>query len=142
MAACEARVQANASSRSRLFLAKTYDAANQMGKAEQQLRLALQQAPDDVTANVALAAVLLRQSQDATKLAEAGRFLAKARALLGEPAETEGDSADRQACLLNTGIYFALAGDLPAARRCGQELLRLNLESKPAKKLLAALGRP
>ena len=135
VAVCENRVRAAPSPRSHLLLAKAFDLARQTRKAEQELRLVLKQTPDDISANLALAAVLLRQSQDGAKLAEAGEVLAKAYNLLAR-----GDTNTRLTYALDAAVYCALTGDLATARQWAQEARKLDAGNKSAKRLLVALG--
>jgi hypothetical protein len=94
-------------------------------------------APEDLTANLALAAALLRRSRgEAAGLRAAGEQLAVTRVLYGK-APTE---ASYGGYALLRGLYCGLAGDVAEARRQLQELLAHDAGNADARSALAAIG--
>lgn len=132
----ETRVKSLDTASSHLLLAKAYDQTNQPEKAVAQAQAALKINPEDFTANIALAALLLRRSDTPALLTEAGTQLVKVGDLY--PKVPTPNNWTSYTLLLS--IYNALTGDELAARQHLNELLQGNKDNEMAKQVLAALG--
>ena len=130
----EARVKALDTARSHLLLAKAYDKVNQPEKAAAQVQAALKLSPEDFTANMAQAALLLRRSD--APLAEAGTQLVKIGDLYRKAPTPESWTS----YTLLLSIYSGLTGDELQARQHLNELLQSDKANEMAKQALAALG--
>lgn len=134
---CTERLKYKNSARNRMFLAKAYDKLNQSDKSEEQVQIALKLEPNDFTANLALAALLIRRSSDASTLLQAGERLAKAGQVLKEspPHKQWVDYA------LTRGVYLALNGDVEAAEKQLEQVLEHDEDNEDAKEALKAIGK-
>ena len=101
------------------------------------MRAALKLAPDDATASVALAVVMLRQGDDQDRLVEAGRRLVRA----GELLSSSGSYEQQADYLVVSALYFALNGEPQKAREQLQQVLERNPDSRAAAEALEALGK-
>lgn len=121
--------------RDRLLLARVYVRSRQFKKAEEQVQAALKREPGDFMANLTLAALLLRRSEDETALQQAGERLIKAGVALNN-TRTHVNLPDY---LLLRGIYLALTGDLEGARLLLEQVLGYNKADKEAGEALEVL---
>jgi len=134
----EARVKVLDTARGHLLLAKVYDKTGQTDKEAAQVRAALAEAPDDLTVNMAQAALLLRGSGDAATLGQAGKQLTRTDALYRKTAPQTREAWEDQTLLVS--LYRALTGDAASAREKLDEILRADKDYRPARQALAALG--
>ncbi len=140
LAACEERVKQKDSARSRVLLAKAYEKLKQWDECEQQIRQALKLDADDFTANLALADLLLKHSQDATTLSDANGWLARAEYLLNKMAAQQRTQLHMIDLTLTRGIYFALTDEVETARRWVKAVIDQDKENKFAQEILDAMG--
>jgi tetratricopeptide (TPR) repeat protein len=136
IALCKERLKRNDSARGRMLLARAYQEGNQLGDAEEQVQAALRLAPDDFTANLALAVLLIKRSEDAGVLSRVRELLTKAGAALGASPDPK-DWADHA---VTWGICLALSGDPGSARQQLNHVLECDKGNEQAKVALAALG--
>jgi tetratricopeptide (TPR) repeat protein len=120
--------------KTRYLLAKAYENLHQYDRAEEQVRLALKQAPDDARLNLALAALLLKRGA----LAEAGKLLDRAAELTGKK---DGEK-HRTDYLAIRGVYLALSGDRQGAFRVLSEALEADKLHQQARAALEAMDQP
>lgn len=121
---------------SRLMLAKCLANLDQRSGAEQQVRAALNLAPHDLTADVTLAALLLKTRDTPAALTEAGALLDEVDRLYANshPAEEWVEY------LTIRGIYQALSGNVAAARQTLQDLAPSAPDNEDVRAALLALG--
>jgi tetratricopeptide (TPR) repeat protein len=136
---CEARLKQKDSARSHMLLAKAHERLHQWDDAEDQVAEAVKQAPNDLTANLALAALLLKRSQDPDVLGEANGWLARCEQLI---AALPAQQKSRQLIIdftLTRSIYLALTDDLESARRWARTVIDSDKENEMAREILAAM---
>jgi tetratricopeptide (TPR) repeat protein len=97
----------------RLTLARAYEESDQLREAAEQVQAALRLKPDDFTANVALALLLMKRNEDPAAVAQAGKLLDEAGRALGSASPPD----ERARYALAWGIYYGRIGDLPKARQ-------------------------
>ncbi len=136
---CEERVRRKDSARSRILLAKAYEKMKQWDNCEKQIRLALKLEPDDFTANLALADLLLKHSDDATALSDANGWLARAEYLLNKMTVRQRTQLHMVDLTLTRGIYFALTDEVETARRWVKAVIDQDKENKFAQDILDAM---
>ncbi len=134
LSVCEARVKKKDSARNRIMLAKACAESKQLDKAEAQVRAALKQEPRDFTANLALAALLLKQKDDGA-LAQAARRLD----MLDQIQERDGQQT--LDLILTRSIHLALMDDVEAARKVLRQVLATDKDNEEAKEIMAALWK-
>lgn len=130
----QSRLQRQDTARNHLLLAKVYDKMNRPQDVETQVRAALEREPDDLTANLARIALLLR----AGDTAQAEEPLARTAKRLAPAAKPS-----RQQTLdygLLRGIFLALSDESAAARQQLQTVLTSDPKNQAAQKALAALN--
>ncbi len=110
---------------------------DQLYKAEEQVQAALKLEPNDFTANLALAALLIRRSSDASTLLQAGERLAQAGQVLKESPPHQ----QWVAYALTRGVYLALHGDVEAAEKQLKQILAHDEDNEDAKEALKAIGK-
>lgn len=140
LSVCETHLKQKDSARSHILLAKAYERLKQWDNAEEQVAAALRQAPNDFTANLSLAALLVKRSDDPSVLGEANGWLSRCDQILaGMPTAQR----PRQLVIdftLTRGIYYALADDIEAARRWVKTVIDSDRENELAKDILAAMA--
>ncbi|HZQ48452.1 MAG TPA: hypothetical protein VFC07_15655, partial [Verrucomicrobiae bacterium] len=139
LSTCEERVKQKDSARSRILLAKAYEKLKQWNECEQQIRLALKLDPDDFTANLALADLLLKHSRDTSALAEANGWLARAEYLLNKMTARQRTQLRLVDLTLARGIYYALTDEVETARRWVKAVIDQDKENKFAQEILNAM---
>jgi tetratricopeptide (TPR) repeat protein len=138
---CQNRVAQKDSAHNHLLLAKTYEKLKQYDDAEFEIDTAMKLAPNDFTANVGLAALLIHRSQgDPELLSEADGWLAHAEQLIGnQPAM----SRNRQQVIdltLTRSIYFALTDNTASARIWAEAVLKQDKSNATASAILMAMN--
>jgi tetratricopeptide (TPR) repeat protein len=133
---CEERLKRKDIARTRLLLAYTYEKLNRLDQAEEQVQAALKLEPEDFTANLALAVLLLKRSDDVAVLSRAGELLNKAGEIIRE-SPTPVQWMDYST---TGGIYLALRGSLEEARQQLKRVLEYDLHNEAAREALEALG--
>ena len=111
----------------------------QWNECEQQIRLALKLDPDDFTANLALADLLLKHSRDTSALAEANGWLARAEYLLNKMTARQRTQLRLVDLTLARGIYYALTDEVETARRWVKAVIDQDKENKFAQEILNAM---
>jgi tetratricopeptide (TPR) repeat protein len=130
---CEERLKLRDTSRNRLLLAKAYVKQDRLEEAAKQARAMVRLAPSAFTANLTMAAILMKGPLNAATLTEAGQFLQRAR-------KAPGQTPDQQLDLrLDEAIHTALSGDRVEAHRLLGELVRQQPEYSKAREALTAL---
>jgi tetratricopeptide (TPR) repeat protein len=136
---CEDHLKQRDTARSRILLAKAYEKMKQWDDAEEQIVEALNQSPNDPTASLALAALLLRRSDDPDVLDEANGWLSRCdQVLAGQPSQQR----NRQFVIdltLTRSIYLALTDDVDSARQWVQTVIDTDHENELAREILAAM---
>jgi Tfp pilus assembly protein PilF len=133
---CQERLKRSDSARGRMLLARAYVDVDELGDAEEQVQAALRLEPDDFTANLALAVLLLKRSDNAGVLSRARELLTKAGTALGASRDPK-DWADHA---VTWGICLALSGDPESARQQLKQVLESDTSNEQAREALAALG--
>ncbi|MEK7675717.1 MAG: tetratricopeptide repeat protein [Verrucomicrobiota bacterium] len=133
---CQERLNEKHSTRNRLFLAKAHEKLSQFDRAEQHVQAALLMNPDDFTANLALASLLMKRSDGSAVMLRAKDCLSKAERNLRQAPAAQGiiDLA------LAQGIYHALTDNPETARQILKGILELDKDNREVKEVLAALG--
>ncbi len=139
LATCEERVKQTDSARSRILLAKAYEKLKLWDECEQQIRLALKLDPDDFTANLALADLLLKRGQDSTALSDANGWLVRAEYLLNKMTPRQRTQLHMVDLTLARGIYFALTDEVETARRWVKAVIDQDKDNKFAQEILDAM---
>jgi len=100
--------------------------------------LALKLDPNDFTANLAEAALLMKRRLDASTLNSAYRFLARAEQAL----KKENKDSDMRFVQLSltSSIYYALRGDPDRARQLLRGVLESDKNNEEAREILNALS--
>jgi predicted Zn-dependent protease len=124
------------SAHARYLCAKVHQELGQFGEAEEQVRAALKQEPENFLATLGLAAMLLRHD-DAAALAEAGRLLDRAERLL-TPTSEGSQQLDYAA---TRGVYLGLTGDTDRARGFLKAVLEKDGDHRVAREDLAVLEK-
>ena len=133
----EARVKVLDTARGHLLLAKIYDKTGQPEKEASQVQAALAADPDDLTANIAQAALLLRHGDDAATLEQARKQIVATDVLYRKATRSQEAWKDQT---LLASIYNALTGDAASAREKLAQILSFDKDYEPAKAALAAMG--
>jgi len=143
--ACETRVRHRDTALNRLFLAKTYFRLQREEQAAEQVKLALQRAPDDYIAQLARAALLLRRPRDPAALNEAGRILRQAQARREAFAKAGQEEEQVRLTITDLAIlsaaYAAFEDDFTSARQLVKQVLAADPNHAYAKEIQTALGR-
>jgi len=137
-AACEARVQQKETARNRILLAKAHERLNQLDRAEANVLLALKLDPNDFTANLAQAALLMKRRSDSGGLGGAARYLGKAEQILKK--ENKENDLRYVQLRLTSSIYYALRGDTDKARELLNDVLESDKNNQEAREILSALS--
>jgi tetratricopeptide (TPR) repeat protein len=137
--ACEERLKQQDSPRNHLLLAKAYEKLQQWDDSESEILEATREAPDNFLANLALAAALLKRSQDDSVLAEADGLLVRSERLLGETPPPQRNTQQVIDLTLTRSIYFALTDEVEAAREWAQAVLKKDKNNKLAHDILTAM---
>lgn len=130
----EARLQRDNTARNHLLLARAYDRLNRQQDVQAQVQAALRLEPNDPTANLAGAALLLR----ADDLPDANQQLERVAKLLtahGKPSRNQ-----MLDYVLFHGVLLALDGQTEAARQQLESVLASDAQNEGAQKALAALS--
>jgi tetratricopeptide (TPR) repeat protein len=135
---CEQRVRQKETARNRILLAKAHERLNQLERAEENVQTAIKLDPNDFTANLAEAALLMKRRRDAGGLGSAARFLGKAEQILKKENK---DSDPRYVQLtLTSSIYYALRGEMDKARELIRGVLESDKNNTDAREILSALS--
>jgi hypothetical protein len=140
LALCEDRVRVRDTSRSHLLLAKAFEKLKQWDNCEAEARIAAQMATNDFTANLSVAALVLKRSgTDKELLAEADQWLARSESTLNKMARPQRTRQQVFDFTVTRGIYFALTDELDIARQWVKAVIERDKENVFAKDVLAAM---
>lgn len=109
---CQARLREEDTARARLLLAKAWELLPDWGRVLQTTEALQRRYPEDLYANLALAAALVRSSDHEAVLGRAIQLLAKAEKLAGSSPSREQVIN----LLFSRGLMFGLAGQIASAR--------------------------
>ena len=136
---CEDRVRQKDSARGHLLLAKAYEKLHQWDDSESEIMEALRMAPNNFSANLAEAALVLRRGQDDDALSEANSWLARSERLLGETPATQRSVQLIVDLTLTRSIYFALTDQLDEARQWAKAVIEQDKNNNRAQEILTAM---
>ena len=122
----------------RLVLAKIDDKLEQPAEVQAQVQAALKDEPDDLTANLAQAVLLLRRSDDPAVLQQARQQMDRV-GILYQKNQTQ-DNWKNYAVIVS--VYDALTGGETEARQGLAQVLATDKDNQEAAQVLAALGPP
>ncbi|HSY19682.1 MAG TPA: hypothetical protein VK815_15170 [Candidatus Acidoferrales bacterium] len=143
VAVCEARLKARNSAWNHLLLARAFQYLKKWDKAGEEIEAALKLEPDNLVAQLELAALALTQSNDPDAMAKAGTHLAQFEKIF-EKAPYSKESESEWRCLnLNLAIYDALTGapgSKDMAKACLETVLKRHPDDQDAKAIAGALN--
>jgi tetratricopeptide (TPR) repeat protein len=139
LSVCEDHLRETDSSRAHMLLAKAYERLKDWDDAEEEVVVALDEAPNDLTANLSIAALLLRRSREPDDLQEVNGWLSRCDQLM---AASPPQDRTRQTIIdltLTRSIYLGLTDDVDAARQWAKAVLDSDHGNQLAKDILAAM---
>jgi tetratricopeptide (TPR) repeat protein len=137
---CEEQVRMTNSARTHLLLAKAHEKLKQWNDAEQEARTAAMDNPGDFTADLSLAALLLKHSgDDATTLADADDWLRRAEIALSNVPPLQRSREEVIELTLTRGIYFALTDEMDTARKFVKTVIERDKDNHFAREILSAM---
>ncbi len=137
---CEQQVRMTNSARTHLLLAKAHEKLKQWPEAEQEARTAAMQDPGDFSADLSLAALLLKHSGDDTgALADADDWLRRAEIALGNTPPLQRRREQVIELTLTRGIYFALTDEMDTARKFVKTVIERDRDNNFAREILSAM---
>lgn len=136
---CQDRVRQKESARAHLLLAKALEKLRQWEASENEIMEALRMAPNNFSANLAEAALVLRRGQDDGAFGEANSWLARSERLLGETPATQRNTQLVVDLTLTRSIYFALTDQLDEARQWAKAVINLDKNNNRAREILSAM---
>jgi len=139
LAACEDRVKSQGSARSHILLAKAFERVRQWDNAEAEIAAALSQEPDNMTACLAIAALIMKRGHTDASVTEAGNWLTRAELVLARTPTTQRTQQLLVDFTLIRAVNFALADDLENARRWVKAVLEEDKDNKLAQDIMAAM---
>lgn len=139
LTACQDRVREKESARGHLLLAKAYEKVRQWDDSESEILETLKQSPNNFTANLAEAALLLRRSQDDAALAEADTWLGRCERLLGDTPPPQRNTQLVVDLTLTRSIYFALSDQTDAAKQWANAVINQDRNNRLAQEILSAM---
>jgi tetratricopeptide (TPR) repeat protein len=139
LASCRDRVHEKESARGHLLLAKALEKMHALDDSESEIMESLRLAPNNFTANLAEAALVLRRSDDADSLLDANSWLGRCERLLGDmPPQLRSQQLIIELTLTRS-IYFALTDQLDEARQWANAVISLDKNNPVAKDILTAM---
>jgi tetratricopeptide (TPR) repeat protein len=141
LSACEDQVKRTNSARGHLLLAKAHERLKQWDDCEDETRLAVLLEPGDFTADLSLAAMLLKHSTDGDDdtFAEADACLRRAESALGKTPPAQRNRQQVVDLTLTRGIYYALTGDMDTARQFIKAVVERDANNQFAHEILSAM---
>lgn len=121
----------------RYLLAKGYERLDDWKQAELTLKGILLTEPNHFHANLGLAALYLKRPDDEDAVRRAGELIDVAVKGMGD-SYSAGQWKD---CMLITGVFAALTGEVDIAEKRIRNLLAFDPENEDAKEALTALGK-
>jgi tetratricopeptide (TPR) repeat protein len=139
LTACEDHAKQKDSSRSHLLLAKAYEKLGRWDDVESEVIESVRQAPNDFTANLALAALFLRHGENEEALTEADGWLSHAEQIMGDINTNRRDRQQVIDLTLTRSIYYALTDETETARHWAQAVINQDKNNKLAQEILSAM---
>jgi tetratricopeptide (TPR) repeat protein len=140
LAVCEEQVKQTNSARTHLLLAKAYEKLKQWDDSEVAARMAASEDGDDFSADLSLAALLLKRSgSDDSALPEADEWLKRSEAALNKTPPLLRSREQVIDLTLTRGIYYALTGEMDTARKFVQTVIERDKDNKFAREILSAM---
>lgn len=137
---CEQQVRMTNSARTHLLLAKAHEKLKQWPEAEREARTAAMQDPGDFSADLSLAALLLKHSgEDTDALANADDWLRRAEIALGNTPPLQRRREQVIELTLTRGIYFALTDEMDTARKFVKTVIERDRDNNFAREILSAM---
>ncbi len=141
LTACEEQVKQTNSARSFLLLAKAYEKLKQWDDSEVAARLAASEDTEDFSADLSLAALLLKRSAyDDSALPEADGWLKRSEAVLNKTPPAMRNREQVIDLTLTRGIYYALTGEMDTARQFVKTVIERDKDNKFARDILSAMN--
>jgi tetratricopeptide (TPR) repeat protein len=140
LAVCEDHVKQTNSARTHLLLAKAHEKLQQWDDSEDEARIAAGEDPGDFSADLALAALLLKRSgNDDSALSEADEWLKRSEAALNKTPPPLRNREQVIDLTLTRGIYFALTDEMDTARQFVKTVIERDKDNKFAREILSAM---
>lgn len=139
VAICEDRVRRQESARSHLMLAKAFEKTRQWEASENEILETLRLEPNNFTANLAEAALILRRNPDDNGLTDANNWLSRSERLLGDVPLGQRNQLSIIELTLTRSIYFALTDQLDEARQWANAVIRQDKNNPVAQEILTAM---
>jgi tetratricopeptide (TPR) repeat protein len=140
LAVCEEQVKQTNSARTHLLLAKAYEKLKQWDDSEVAARMAASEDGDEFSADLSLAALLLKRSgTDDTALPEADEWLKRSETALNKTPPLLRNREQVIDLTLTRGIYYALTGEMDTARKFVQTVIERDKNNKLARDILSAM---
>ncbi|MDB6125938.1 MAG: Tetratricopeptide 2 repeat protein [Pedosphaera sp.] len=136
---CEERLKQKDAPHNRVLFAKACEKMKLWDTAEEQILAALKQAPLDFSANLSLAALLLRRSQDSSLMLEANGWLGRSESLLSSLSDQYKTKEQVIDLALTRSIYFALNDDVDSARQWVKVAMEKDKDNDLAREILSAM---
>jgi tetratricopeptide (TPR) repeat protein len=137
---CEQQIRQTNSARTHLLLAKAYEKLRQWDDSEVAARLAASEDGDEFSADLSLAALLLKRSgDDDTALPEADEWLKRSEAALNKTPPLLRSREQVIDLTLTRGIYYALTDEMDTARKFVKTVIERDKDNKFAREILSAM---
>lgn len=130
------RIKTLDNAHTRIVLAKIEDKLKQSAEVQAQVQAALKHEPDDFSANLAQAVLLLRRSGDPAVLLQAKQQMARVETLY-QRNQTQDNWRNY---VVTASVYNALTGSETEARQGLTQVLATDKDNKEVAQVLAALG--
>jgi tetratricopeptide (TPR) repeat protein len=140
LAVCEDQVRQTNSARAHLLLAKAHEKLKQWDDCEDEARIAADEDPGDFSADLSLAAVLIKRSaDDESALAEADAWLRRSETALNQLPPPRRSRQQVIDLTLTRGIYFALTDEMDTARQFVKTVIAGDKDNQLAREILSAM---
>jgi tetratricopeptide (TPR) repeat protein len=136
---CEGRLKQKDSTRGHVLMAKAYEKLARWEEAEEEIVMALKAAPNDFTANLSLAALLLKRSDTPEILGEAGTWLQRCDKILSDLPPQQKNRQQVIEYSLTQGIFLALSDEVEMARKWISTVQDTDADNALAKEILSAM---
>jgi tetratricopeptide (TPR) repeat protein len=141
LSVCEDQVKQTNSARTHLLLAKAYEKLKQWDDSEVAARMAASEDTGDFTADLSLAALLLKRSgDDDSALPEADAWLKRSETALNRIPPALRSREQVIDLTLTRGIYYALTGEMDTAREFVKTVIERDKDNKFARDILSAMN--
>jgi tetratricopeptide (TPR) repeat protein len=139
LSVCEDRLKQKDTPRAHLLLAKAYEKLKLWDESEAEILVAVKQEPNNFTATLALAALMLKHTSDDSFLPEANTWLGRSEMLLNQTPAPERNLQQVIDLTLTRSIYFALTDEVATAREFAQAVIKRDQSNKLAQDILSAM---